>query len=277
MHMMKRGLTALAASMCVGLLTPGAFANDVDDCAEKSGDVAIAACTRAIKSGRYGGHALAAVYNNRCSEYLDKAEFDLAIADCRAAIKNDKAYAMPHQNLGLIYYKQSNYDRTIEETTAAIRLDPKYAKAYGTRASAYSLKGDHDRAMADYNEAVRLDPKNPISLANRCDELAIMRQYGAALKDCDESLRIRPNHQNTTRHRAIIYLALDNIDAASRDFADLLEMDARDAIALYGRGITRLRKGDGVGGRADITAAENLRETVTESFTSYGVTADGGR
>jgi tetratricopeptide (TPR) repeat protein len=277
MHITRLGLTALAASLWFVLPTSGAFADDADICADQSGDVAIAACTRAIKSGRYRGHALAAVYNNRCSEYLDKEEFDQAIADCRAAIKYDKAYAMPHQNLGLIYYKQSDYDRTIEETSAAIRLDPKYAKAYGTRASAYSLKGDHDRAMSDYNAAVRFDPKNAISLANRCDELAILRQYQAALKDCNESLRIRPNHQNTTRHRAIIYLALDNIDAAARDFADVLEMDPRDAIGLYGRGLTRLRKGDGVGGRADITAAQNLRETVAKAFTSYGVTADGSR
>ena len=277
MPTIKLGLTALAASICLGLLTAAAAADDADICADQSGDVAIAACTRAIKSNRYGGHALAAILNNRCSEYLDKEEWDQAIADCRASIKSDKGYAMPHQNLGLIYYKQSNYDRAIEETTAAIRLDPKYAKAFGTRASSYSLKGDHERAMADYNEALRIEPKNPISLANRCDELAILRKYQAALKDCDASLGVRPNHPNTTRHRAIVYLALDNIDAAARDFDKLLEIDERDPIALYGRGITRLRKGDSTGGRADLTAAEALRESVKEAFTSYGVTADAKR
>src|SRR5215831_9699177 len=102
MHTTKFGLTALLAGACLGLLIGGAAADDQDVCADESGDVAIAACTRAIKSNRYGGHALAALYNNRCSEYLDKEDFDQAIADCRAAIKNDKAYAMPHQNLGLI-------------------------------------------------------------------------------------------------------------------------------------------------------------------------------
>ena len=277
MHIMKLALTALAASLWFGLPTCGAFADDADVCADESGDVAIAACTRAIKSNRYGGHALAAVYNNRCSEYLDKEEFDQAIADCRASIKNDKAYAMPHQNLGLIHYKKDDYDHAIEETSAAIKLDPKYAKAYGTRASSYSLKGDHDRAMTDYNAAIRLDPKSPISLANRCDELAILRKYQAALKDCDESLRIRPNHQNTTRHRAIIYLALNDIDAAARDFADVLEMDPKDPIGLYGRGVTKLRKGDAAGGRDDMTTAEDWRSSVAEAFKSYGVTPEAKR
>jgi tetratricopeptide (TPR) repeat protein len=272
MHSAK--LLTIVALMSVGLLPTGAWADDAKVCADESGDIAIAACSRAIKSGRYRGHALAVVYNNRCSEYLDREEFELAIADCRAAIKIDKAYAMSHHNLGLIYYKQDHYDRAIEETSVAIRLDPKYAKAYGTRASAYSNNGDHDRAIADYNAALQIDPKSPISLANRCDELAILRQYRAALKDCDESLRIRPNHQNTTRHRAIVYLALDDIDSASRDFANLLEMDSKDPIALYGRGVTKLRKGDGAGGRADMATAVDWRARVAEAFTSYGVTAD---
>jgi tetratricopeptide (TPR) repeat protein len=274
MHGRQSASLALAALMALAVFSTMANADDAGVCADQSGDVAIAACSRAIKSGRHRGHALAAAYNNRCSEYLDKEEFDLAIADCLAAIKADKAYAMPHQNLGLIYYKRSNYDRTIEETSAAIRLDAKYAKAYGTRASAYSLKGDHDRAIADYNVALQLDPKSPISFANRCDELAMLRQYRAALKDCDESLRIRPHHQNTTRHRAIVYLALDDIDAASRDFADLLEMDSKDPIALYGRGMVKLRKGDAAGGRDDMALAEGLRDSVAEAFTSYGITAD---
>ena len=75
MHSAKFSLLTLLALISFGLLPMNARADDAQVCADESGDVAIAACTRAIKSGRYGGHALAAVYNNRCTEYLDKEEF----------------------------------------------------------------------------------------------------------------------------------------------------------------------------------------------------------
>ena len=83
------------------------------------------ACTRALRSGHVQGHELAAVYNNRCSEFIDKREYDRAIMDCGEAI----------------------------------RLEPNYTFPLNGRGNAYRAKGDADRAIADYNEAIRVNPK----------------------------------------------------------------------------------------------------------------------
>jgi hypothetical protein len=72
--------------------TPAA-ADDVDTCGKASGDEAIAACTRAINSGRYNGRQLAALFNNRCSEWNGKQESDKAIADCNQAIRLNPDHA----------------------------------------------------------------------------------------------------------------------------------------------------------------------------------------
>ena len=70
-----------AAFMALGMPMVAA-ADDSQTCWKESGDVAIAACSRAIKSGRFKGHALAVIYTNRGIEYSRKNDYDRAIADC---------------------------------------------------------------------------------------------------------------------------------------------------------------------------------------------------
>jgi len=106
------------------LATAPAGADDADSCAKASGDAAIAACTRAIASGNYRGHALEKLYHDRAFEYYNKRDNDRAIAD---------------------------YDE-------AIRLDPTYTFAYYNRGDAWEQKHDFQKALADYNKFVELAP-----------------------------------------------------------------------------------------------------------------------
>ena len=68
---MRRGFKGLGACMMAvaALLGAGTFevraADDAKTCIRESGDVAIDACTRAIKSGHTTGHALARQYLSR--------------------------------------------------------------------------------------------------------------------------------------------------------------------------------------------------------------------
>ena len=74
-------LAALAFTSTVWLAAPATAADDRDTCREASGDAAIAACTRAINSGRYSGRQLAVLLTNRCAEWPGKQENDKAIED----------------------------------------------------------------------------------------------------------------------------------------------------------------------------------------------------
>jgi len=113
-------LAALAFTSTDWLAATPAAANDGETCAKASGDEAIAACTRAINSGRYSGHQLAALFNNRCSEWNGKHESDKAIEDCNQAIPNTIAPSR-------ITTKRSGLIRTaqIRSTIAATPITPK--------------------------------------------------------------------------------------------------------------------------------------------------------
>jgi hypothetical protein len=97
-------LAALAFTSTVWLAATPTAADDFETCGKASGDEAIAACTRAIDSGRYSGRQLAALFNNRCSEWNGKQESDKAFADCNEAIRLNLDYALAFFNRGNAYF-----------------------------------------------------------------------------------------------------------------------------------------------------------------------------
>ena len=60
---------------------------DSRTCSNASGEVAIAACNRAIQSRTFRGRGLAVLYQNRGVEWDAKRDYDRAIADYTEAIK----------------------------------------------------------------------------------------------------------------------------------------------------------------------------------------------
>jgi tetratricopeptide (TPR) repeat protein len=127
---MKRVALSLAALISVGALAAAAFAlvrpdDSGERCFTQEGEVAIAACTRAIQSGRFSGTELASIYDNRAIELRQQGDFDRAIADY----------------------------------TAAIRIDGEHTGAYTGRGLAYEGKAESEKAKADYRKALALAQK----------------------------------------------------------------------------------------------------------------------
>ena len=135
---LRGALAALAFTSAVWLAAAPAAANDGETCAKASGDEAIAACTRAINAGRYSGHLLAALFNNRCSEWNGQHESDKAIEDCNQAIQLEPDYALAFFNRGNGYFAQGQYDRAIEDYDQSIQLNPNYPNAFNNRGNTYN-------------------------------------------------------------------------------------------------------------------------------------------
>jgi tetratricopeptide (TPR) repeat protein len=115
----KRSAAAFVAALWSGLVAAG----PVEDCDPDNKDIdrRIVACTQWIEKKIGGTKGVAAAYARRCSAYVGKGDFDVAIADA----------------------------------TEAIRLNPNSANAYACRGLAANQRGDHDRAISDVNEAIR--------------------------------------------------------------------------------------------------------------------------
>jgi tetratricopeptide (TPR) repeat protein len=127
---MKRVALSAAALVTAGALSVAVFAlvrfdDSGERCFTQDGDTAIAACTQAIQSGRFGGAELASIYDNRAIELRQQGEFDRAIADY----------------------------------TAALRIDAELTGAYTGRGLAWEGKAEAENAKADYRKALTLEQK----------------------------------------------------------------------------------------------------------------------
>ena len=117
------GAVAIAA---VAAVTAFGRADDsAERCFTDGGDAAISACTQAIRSGRFGGPDLAAIYDNRAIELRE----------------------------------QGDYDRAIDDYSQAIRLDATITGAYAGRGLAYEGKALSEQARTDYRKALAVAPK----------------------------------------------------------------------------------------------------------------------
>lgn len=204
---MVRGLRGYGACMiAVGLLVLAgtlesrAAADDSKICAKESGEIAIDACSRVIKSGRYKGHDLARQYLYRGVERRLKQDYDLALADFGDAARIDKKYADAFYNRCVIYNLKGDYDHALADCSQAVKLGPSPSATaetggerlgndrtisdyYSERGFAYLKKDDYSRAMLDLDNAIRLNPKNGRALKNR--GLAYQAKGDTARADAD--------------------------------------------------------------------------------------------
>jgi Tfp pilus assembly protein PilF len=172
----------------VALLLAGTFevraADDAKTCVRESGDAAMDACSRAIKSSRLTGHALARLYLSRGVEQRAKQDYDLALADFAEALKIDKKYADAFFNRCSIYNFKKEYDSALAECSQAIKLGPgadttaagdserlgkerAISDYYTERGFAYFKKDDFIHATVDLDIAIRLNPNNGRALKTR--------------------------------------------------------------------------------------------------------------
>ena len=252
----------------------------------------IRGCTALINSGDLTVNGLAIAYNNRGDGYVAKGDYDLALVDFEQSIKNNPTYAKPFNNRAVVNLKKGEYDRALENLNQAITIDPNYAVAFANRAEAYQKKNEFDHAARDYDEALRLKSDLNAVLNGRCWTRAILGELPAALADCNKALQNKPNDTTTYdadevislkmgsresylaatyNARGLTYLKMGQFDSAIDDYNSALRFEPKMANALYGRGLTKRKKGDSGGADADITAAKKIQAKIGDDFARYGV------
>ena len=200
---------------------------DFQTCNKGAGDAGVAACGKAIASGKFSGSNLALLYsdrgvllgskneldaaladyseairldpskfgalNNRGNLYTNRGQFDLALNDFAQAIKVNPSFAASFNNRGVAYKAKGDYDRAIQDFDEAIRLDPKDAAAFNNRGLAYKHKGDDDHAVQDFVQAIQIDPNYLFAYWNRGDLYREKKDFGRAVDDYKKAFLLRPN------------------------------------------------------------------------------------
>jgi tetratricopeptide (TPR) repeat protein len=120
----------------------------------------------------------------------------------------------------------------------------KLATAFNNRGVAYRLKGKYDQALEDFDQSIRLNPSSPKHYNNRGIIYRIRHDYDRAIADYSEAIWLKSDFPAAFYNRAVAYFYQREYERALADLEVVLRFDKSNALALYARGMTLLKKGD---------------------------------
>lgn len=199
-------------------------------------------------------------------------EMQRAFADYNMALSLDPKYVDALVNRAAIHSLNGNTEKALADLDKAIELQPDNALANYNRGYANFARQDYDKAIADYTRAIKADARMSWAFNNRClTRMVVGRDLAKAVSDCDEALKLQPDNVQTRETRGFVFLKLGERDIALREYDTALRTDPDRPLALYGRGLVRVAKGDVKNGEKDKAAARALMPGVDRQFASYGV------
>jgi tetratricopeptide (TPR) repeat protein len=184
--------------------------------------------------------------------------------DRQAKVAQDRVDAQNAYNSGTGYLEKGDYDRAIADYNESIRLNPNNYLAFGHRGFAYLRKGNaggcdlcNDQGIADFSESIRLNPNNDVAFRYRGFLYLTKGNYDQAIADINESIRLNPSNDVAFRNRGFAYLKKGDYDQAylKKGDYDQAIADSNEAIRLNpnnyldfrNRGAAYLRKGNKIG------------------------------
>jgi hypothetical protein len=126
---------------------------------------------------------------------------------------------------GLDYLNRKDYDRALADCTQAVQLDPRSAQAHSLRGLANFFKNNPDRALVDFNNALALDATYAAVYTNRAMVNNSRKNYTGAIADCNQAIRFQPNLVQAYFNRYLAHQGLGNLDQARQDYETALRLD----------------------------------------------------
>ena len=123
-----------------------------------------------------------------------------AIEYYNKAIKINPNFAMPYNNLGLLYVNHKfDYKKAENLYKKSISLDPKILEAQNNLGSLYNTLNKFEEAIDCYKKAILINPKIEYIHHNIANVYLAMGNFAEAKKHFKESIKLNPNYSNSHR------------------------------------------------------------------------------
>jgi tetratricopeptide (TPR) repeat protein len=96
------------------------------------------------------------LYRAQGLEQQNVGNIDDAMSYYQKAIETDPGYAVPYNDLGIIYEATGDMARAEDYYQKALTIDPNYVSAYSNLALLYEAKGDTEKAIVYWRERAKL-------------------------------------------------------------------------------------------------------------------------
>lgn len=191
-----------------------------------------------------------------------RGDHDEAIRKLSSALQQPllaKQRCAIYLNRGTARNWKSQFQDAIGDFTAALRDNATPAAAYAGRGYAFQHSNQIDKALADFNNAIRLDPNSAYAYYNRALLFYNRHEFDAALTDSDEAVRCNPERADPLILRGLCYLGKNDLDRALASFDGAIAVDPQNATAFAERSKVYTRKGDWDKSNRDTLEAVRLK------------------
>lgn len=139
-----------------------------------------------------GGELTASQRIERGFAFLERQQFDEAIADFDAALVAEPKNARAFSNRGIAYAWKGDKAAASRDLDAAEKINPLDPVVFRGRGLIAERDGDFTRALPLWTKAIELEPTNEFALAHRVAAFRAIGDQQAALKDIDTILARNP-------------------------------------------------------------------------------------
>lgn len=180
----------------------------------------------------YYRKAVQMLKENNYSTALPLLDLTIAKAPENASAYCDRARA----NLEL-----ENFDEAIADSSAALRDKTVASSAYAIRAAVYQKIGNYAAAVQDLTSLIDLDSKDSMAYNNRAWSEEALGQLDAAVNDCNRSLQLKNNSATTYDTRAVAYILLEDFKRAQVDLERAINLKRNDGAFYYHLMVAKMR------------------------------------
>ncbi|BBO30671.1 tetratricopeptide repeat protein [Lacipirellula parvula] len=171
-------------------------------------------------------HELSAwALNRRGQARADQGQFDLALADFRAAIEFDANCWRAYHNRGVSLAQAGQFAEAFDDICRCIAINPNFAKAYSNRATLYVQAGDVDNAVSDYESALRLEPQLTQALVGYGRLCHMTGRFDDALANLDRAMAGTEITAEVCCSRGDLLVDLGRYTDALKDYAKAIDLD----------------------------------------------------
>jgi tetratricopeptide (TPR) repeat protein len=215
----------------------------------------------------------------RALVYRQNGQGTLAAADLDKVIALNQDYLRAYLPRAEIRLHEKNLDGAIADLDAVDRLAPKQSDLRFVLAERYEAVNRYSQAIAQYDLWIpnhRVDSKLAMALGARCRASALENEdLGGGLADCNKALSMadkkNPDYGHLFENRGLLELRQANYDKAIADFDAALKMLPKNAFALYGRGVAKVRRNKTAEGEADMAEAVKIAPHIAAPFKARGL------
>ncbi len=203
---------------------------------------------------------------NRGVAYLEKGDFDFALADFSKAIELNPENADAYSIRGDVYFAKGDFDLAFSDFSKVIELNPDDPDAYIYQGNAYLEHDDFDLALTNFSKAIELNPDYADAYIIRGVAYRRQDNFSLALADLDKAIELNSDNANAYVIRGDAYFGKGDFNLAIEDYEKAIELNSDDAEAYYNLGLVWMQRQNWQEAKLNLTVAKILKADIVSKF-----------